>query len=125
MFPETIHPFNGLDHYLDSLVRLEEWSKEASLVLNGHDDPILDLHANIEKTHQNILRRMRKAVEALREPLTIAEICLAVYGEADGYNKLLMIEKTGAYVEYLYDHGLIEITNSNELEAGKSCSLSP
>ncbi len=119
LFPETIQAFNGLDHYLDSLVRLEEWSKGANLVLNGHDDPILDLRAHIEETYQNILRRMRRAVEALREPLTIAQICLAVYGEADSYNKLLMIEKTGAYVEYLYDRGLIEITNSNELEEGR------
>jgi hypothetical protein len=36
-----------------------------------------------------------------------------------GYNQLLVIEKTGAYVEYLYEHGLIEITNPIELEQGK------
>ena len=37
----------------------------------------------------------------------------------DGYNQLLVIEKTGAYVEYLYEHGLIGITNPAEVEQGK------
>ena len=38
---------------------------------------------------------------------------------SDGYNQLLVIEKTGAYVEYLYEHGMIEITNPDELEQGR------
>ena len=41
-----------------------------------------------------------------------------MYGGAGGYNQLLVIEKTGAYVEYLYEHGLIEITNPDEVEQG-------
>ena len=36
-----------------------------------------------------------------------------------GYNQLLVIEKTGAYLEYLFEHGMIEITNSGELEQGR------
>ncbi len=32
-------------------------------------------------------------------------------GKRAGINQLLTIEKTGAYVEYLYEHGMIEITN--------------
>jgi hypothetical protein len=30
-----------------------------------------------------------------------------------------MIEKTGAYLEYLYEHGMIEIVNADEMEQGK------
>jgi hypothetical protein len=33
-----------------------------------------------------------------------------------GYNHLLVIEKTGAYIEYLYEHGMIGITNPEEVE---------
>ena len=62
---------------------------------------------------------MGKAVEALREPLTIEEVCRAVYGETGGYNQLLVIEKTGAYVEYLYEHGMIVLTNPGEVERGE------
>jgi len=117
--PESINPYSGLDHYLASLARLGHWSKGAHLVLNGHNEAITDLPAQIEATKQNIVRRMGKAMEALSAPLTIAEICQAVYGEMGGYNQLLVMEKTGAYVEYFYEHGMIEITNPDELEQDK------
>jgi glyoxylase-like metal-dependent hydrolase (beta-lactamase superfamily II) len=117
--PESINPYGGLDHYLASLVRFQEWSKTARLILNGHDVPVADLHVSVEATRNNIIRRMSKAIRALHEPLTIAEISIAVYGEAGGYNQLLMIEKTGAYVEYLYEYGMIEIANSEEVEQGQ------
>jgi glyoxylase-like metal-dependent hydrolase (beta-lactamase superfamily II) len=116
--PESITPYSGLDHYLDSLARLEQWSTGARLVLNGHNDVITDLPATIDSTKQNILRRMSKALEALSAPLTIEEVCRAVYGETGGYNQLLVIEKAGAYVEYFYEHGMIEIANPDELERG-------
>jgi len=116
--PESMNPYGGLDHYLESLSRFQEWAKGARLVLNGHDDVINDLPAQIHNTHKNIVRRVGNALNALNEPLTIAEICKAVYGEAGGYNQLLITEKTGAYVEYLYEHGMIEVTNANELEQG-------
>ena len=116
--PESINPYGGLDHYLSSLTCFQEWAKDARLILNGHDDPITDLHVQIENTHRNIIRRVSKAIEALSEPLVIAEICKAVYGEMEGYNHLLVMEKTGAYVEYLYEHGMIEIVNANEMEQG-------
>ena len=117
--PESISPYGGLDHYLESLSRLQQWSNGARLILNGHDDVITDLPVQIALTKQNIIRRMNRAIHALSEPLTIAETAQAIYGETGGYNQLLVIEKTGAYIEYLYQHGMIEITNSHELEQGK------
>lgn len=114
--PESINPYSGLDHYLESLGRLQQWSKGARLIFNGHNDVITDLPTQIEATKQNIVRRISKAIQALTEPLTIVEICKAVYGETGGYNQLLVIEKTGAYVEYLYEHGMIELTNPDEVE---------
>ena len=117
--PESINPYSGLDHYLQSLARLQHWAKDARIIFNGHDEGISDLPVQIESTKQNIIRRMSKAVEALHEPLTIEEVCRSVYGETGGYNQLLVIEKTGGYVEYLYEHGLIEINNPGELERGE------
>ncbi len=116
--PETIVPFSGLDHYLDSLNKFELWTKEVRLFLNGHDEAITDLPVQIESTKQNILRRMGKAISALQASLTTAEICQAIYGSMEGYNGLLVIEKTGAYVEYLYTHGMVAIMNVNEIEQG-------
>lgn len=117
--PESITPYSGLDHYLESLRLFQRWAKDARLIFNGHDDPITDLPGAIETTKQNIVRRMSKALGALDKPLTILEIAEAVYGETGGYNALLIIEKTGAYTEYLYEHGMIEITNPGEVEQGK------
>ena len=117
--PESVHPFHGLDHYLNSLFLFQHWSKDSRYIFNGHDDVITDLATQIEATKQNIIRRIHKAIDALDKPLTIAEICDAVYGETGGYNQLLVIEKTGAYVEYLYQRGLIEIVNASEMEHGK------
>ncbi|MGZ9164652.1 MAG: MBL fold metallo-hydrolase [Anaerolineales bacterium] len=116
--PESINPYSGLDHYLESLVRFQHWAKDARLILSGHDDVITDLSERIEATRQNLTRRMSKALEALDKPLTIAEISQAVYGETGGYNALLIIEKTGAYVEHFYEHGIIAITNPDELQQG-------
>ncbi len=116
--PESIDPFNGLSHYLQSLAHFQAWAKDARLIFNGHDDVITDLPARIDATHQNLIRRMSKALDALREPLSIAEVCAAIYGETGGYNQLLVIEKTGAYIEYLYGHGIIEIANVAEVEQG-------
>jgi glyoxylase-like metal-dependent hydrolase (beta-lactamase superfamily II) len=117
--PESINPYGGLGHYLESLARLQNWATGARLFLNGHDDVITDLNERIEATRQNLVRRIAKALEALSNPLTIAETCEAVYGEMSGYNQLLVIEKTGAYVEYLYEHGMIEIANPDEMEQGR------
>ncbi|MBV6400766.1 MAG: Hydroxyacylglutathione hydrolase [Anaerolineales bacterium] len=118
LFPETIGAYNGLSHYLDSLEKLQAWADGARLVLNGHDEVITNLPEKIDTTHRNILRRMSRAVDALAASLTIAETCEAVYGKAEGYNLLLIVEKTGAYIEYLYEHGMIEIVNTDEVEQG-------
>jgi len=117
--PETFNPHGGLDHYLESLSLFQEWSKGAGLILNGHDDPIADVSTSINLTHQNIIRRVGNALRAMKESLTTAEICEAVYGKAGGYNQLLMLEKTGAYIEYLYEHGMIEIANPEDVEQGR------
>lgn len=117
--PESINPYGGLDHYLESLARLQNWAAGGRLFLNGHDDVITDLNERIEATRQNLIRRIGKALDALSAPLTIAGTCEAVYGGMSGYNQLLVIEKTGAYVEYLYEHGMIEITNFEEVEQGQ------
>jgi glyoxylase-like metal-dependent hydrolase (beta-lactamase superfamily II) len=117
--PESIQPYSGVDHYLESLSRLRHWARDARWILNGHDHAVTDLPAQIKATRENICRRMGKGMDALTEPLTVEEICSAIYGNVDGYNQLLVMEKTGAYVEYLYSHGMIGITNPTEVGQGK------
>lgn len=118
LHPETIGAYNGLDHYLESLEKLRVWADGARLILNGHNDVITDLPEKVDAARKHILHRMSKIANALAEPLTIAEVCGTVYGRMEGYNQLLVIEKTGAYVEYFYEHSMIEIVNADEVEQG-------
>jgi hypothetical protein len=41
----------------------------------------------------------------------------------NGYNALLVIEKIGAYVEYLQQRGLVEIVNPDELEVDPQTAI--
>jgi glyoxylase-like metal-dependent hydrolase (beta-lactamase superfamily II) len=117
--PESIMPYSGLDHYLESLQRFQHWANGARLILNGHDEAITDLPKQIEATRNNIIRRMSRAMSTLTKPLTVSQVCNLVYKNPNGYNLLLTIEKTGAYIEYLYEHGMIEIVNADEVEKGQ------
>ena len=116
--PEELSPFMGVRHYLESLSILGAWAQGSRLALNGHDEPITELPARIASTRQHLSRRVQQVLDALSEPRTLAEVTEQVYGSIGGYNALLVIEKVGAYVEYLYQRGLIEITNLDELESG-------
>ncbi len=117
--PEELVPFMGVRHYLASLSALEGWAAGANLALNGHDAPIKNLPVRAEAIRQSIQRRLDQTLAALDEPRTVAEIAEMVYGQIGGYNALLVIEKIGAYVEYLYQRGLLAIANLDELEVGQ------
>jgi glyoxylase-like metal-dependent hydrolase (beta-lactamase superfamily II) len=121
--PEDLTPFMGVRHYLDSLFVFERWTDGASLILNGHDDPITDLPARIATVRANLSRHIDQTLEVLSEPKTLAQVTEQVYGALNGYNALLVIEKIGAYVEYLLQRGLVEIVNPNELEGDPQAAI--
>lgn len=121
--PEELTPFMGLHHYLNSLSIFERWAAGAALILNGHDDPIINLPAQIASVRNHLSHRLDQALDVLAEPRTLAEITDLVYGEMNGYNALLVIEKIGAYVEYLQQSGLVEIVNSGELETDPGAAI--
>jgi glyoxylase-like metal-dependent hydrolase (beta-lactamase superfamily II) len=114
--PEELTPFMGVRHYLDSLSVFGRWADGASLILNGHDEPIMDLPAQIAAVRTNLSRRIDQTLEGLSEPRTLVQVTKQVYGAMNGYNALLVIEKIGAYVEFLVQRGLVEIVNPKELE---------
>ncbi len=55
-------------------------------------------------------------LDLLVEPNSVSEVSHALFGEVFGYNVLLALEEAGAHVEYLYQHGLLEIENLADLE---------
>jgi glyoxylase-like metal-dependent hydrolase (beta-lactamase superfamily II) len=116
--PEELTPFLGMRHYLESLTVFERWAEGARLILSGHDAPISDLRARAAGIRANLSHRLRQTLEGFAQPRTVAEVNTLVYGGIGGYNSLLVLEKMGAYVEYLYQRGLLVISNLSELEGG-------
>jgi len=113
--PEDLLPFMGVHHFLESLSAFDSWAKDANLVFNGHDEPIDDLSSKVKSVRTNLFHRIDQTLEALNKPQTLAQVSEQVYGEMNGYNALLVIEKIGAYVEYLGQRGQLEIVNSQGL----------
>jgi len=116
--PEQLVQSMGVGHYFDSLSLFERWAEGARLVLGGHNAPIENLSDCASNIRQQLALRLHKTLEVLKEPHTIAEVAACLYSEASGYFTLLALEKTGAFVEYLYQRNLLEIVNLDELESG-------
>lgn len=113
--PERLTLSTGLDHYLHSLTALSEWAGDVRLVFGGHKAPIADLQRRIREIRSLHAERLEKTLHLMTEPHTIGEVSKALFGTVDGYNVLLALEEAGAHVEYLYQRGLLEIDNLQEL----------
>lgn len=114
--PESIIPSMGIEHYLHSLERMRPWLQASRLVLGGHHAPLENPLDVLERTRQRLARRLLQVLRTFQSPQTIAEATLLLYGEKEGYDRLLVLEKMGAYVEYLYQRGWLEIVNPQEEE---------
>jgi glyoxylase-like metal-dependent hydrolase (beta-lactamase superfamily II) len=113
--PEQLTLSTGLDHYMKSLKALRQWAPDVRLALGGHKDPILDLPGRIDQIRDLHMQRLHKVFNILSEPRTIAEVSRLLFGDVHGYNALLAVEEAGAHVEYLYQRGLLEIENLDEM----------
>jgi len=115
--PEQITLSTGLDHYLKSLEALRRWAPDVRLALGGHKEPITDLSGRIGEIRSLHMQRLQKVLDILSEAHTIADVSRFLFGDARGYNALLAVEEAGAHVEYLYQRGLLEIDNLQELSS--------
>ena len=117
--PEHLTLFTGLEHYLKSLDALQTWAAGARLTLTGHGEPVTDLPSRIEAIREVHRQRLQQVLELLQRPLTVAEVSYQLFGEVKGYGALLALEEAGAHVEYMYQRGLLSITNIGDLEDGR------
>jgi glyoxylase-like metal-dependent hydrolase (beta-lactamase superfamily II) len=114
--PEHLTLSTGLDHYLKSLDAVAAWGGDARLVLGGHEGPITDLRARVLAIRGVHEQRLKRIMELLRQPATVAQVSQALFGEVHGYNELLAITEAGAHVEYLYQRGQLAIANLEDLQ---------
>ena len=113
--PERLTLNTGLGHYLESLDLVEKWAGNLSLTMPGHDEPIQDLSRRVSEIREAHAFRLKKTIDFLIRPHTIAEVSAELFGRVNGYDTLLAIEEAGAHVEYLHELGLLRIINMEDL----------
>jgi glyoxylase-like metal-dependent hydrolase (beta-lactamase superfamily II) len=114
--PAAITPFCGLELYLQSLEKVRRL-EGIRLALPGHEEAIGDLRARIDAIAAHHHARLDRVLEICAEPRTLVEIGRALFGERQGYTRLLALEEAGAHVEYLFQRGELGIANLDEVAA--------
>lgn len=113
--PESIMPYTGVGHYLESLGRAER-IEGIRVALGGHESPMHDYYQAVRHARDNTVKKINLVQDLCSEPRTIYEIACLIYDEMDGYSELLKVEQTGARVEYLYQRGLVIVDNLDEID---------
>ena len=117
--PESIMPYTGLGHYLESLAKIGR-VEGIRLTLGGHQGPIADVYRRVEDIRHSHERKLEKILSVIREapePLTINEVSQQLYVHVKGFHVLLAIEEVAAHVEYLYQHNRLAIANLGEYKS--------
>jgi glyoxylase-like metal-dependent hydrolase (beta-lactamase superfamily II) len=117
-WPESVAPYTGLGHYLESLDKVARL-EGIEVALGGHEPPIRDLAARIGELRATHLRRLDRVLEITRKapgPPTIAEITRQMYSRQKGLHALLALTDVGSRVEYLELRGRLEVANLEEIE---------
>ena len=113
-FPQAITPFAGLEHYFHSLSKMRK-VEGVNFALGGHEDPIWDLRARIDAIalfHRDRLARVKDICAA---PRTVLQVAQDMFGEQEGYSRILAIDEAGAHVEYLHQLGQLRIANLDDV----------
>lgn len=120
--PESIMPYTGVGHYVESLAKAGQVGG-VHVALGGHEAAVHDYYALAQRTREASLEKVQRVYDHCDEPRTIYEIAQRIYGSLGGYGELLKIEQTGARIEYLNQRGLVMIENLGDLEGDHSPAL--
>ncbi len=109
-FPQAITPFAGLEHYFHSLAKIR-CLQGITLALGGHEEPIRDLYGRIDAIADFHRERLAHVAALCASPRTVAQVAYAMFGEQEGYGRILALDEAGAHVEYLHQLGRLAIAN--------------
>lgn len=112
--PASITPFCGLGLYLSSLDKIRVLDG-VRMALPGHEDPVDDIPGRIGGIVEHHERRLSQILDLCREPLSLVEVSKRLFGQTDGYNRILALEEAGAHVEYLFERGELGIANLEDV----------
>jgi glyoxylase-like metal-dependent hydrolase (beta-lactamase superfamily II) len=116
-WPESIAPYTGLGHYLESLDRVRR-IEGIELALGGHEPPIRDFYQRCDEIRQSHMRRLERLLEILRtapEPPTIDQMAEQMYSHPKSFFAMLALTDVGSRVEYLEQRGRLAIANLDEV----------
>jgi glyoxylase-like metal-dependent hydrolase (beta-lactamase superfamily II) len=112
--PAAITPFCGLELYVQSLDKVRALP-DIRLALPGHESPVEDLPGRIDQILAHHRRRLGQVLDLCAEPLPIVEVSKRLFGQTDGYSRILALEEAGAHVEYLFQRGELRIANLEDV----------
>ena len=117
-FPQAITPFAGLEHYFHSLAKIRR-VEGVNFALGGHEEPIWDVRARIDAIALFHRDRLAKVLELCHEPRTVAQTAELLFGEQEGYSRILALDEAGAHVEYLHQLGQLRIANLDQVAGAR------
>lgn len=126
-WPESIAPYTGLGHYLESLDKVERIPGIA-LVMGGHEPPVHDVYKRIESIRASHFRRVDRVLRVLREssqPMTIDEITGQLYDRQSSFYAFLALTDVASRVEYLDERGRLAVANPEEHHDAEARTISP
>jgi hypothetical protein len=75
-----------------------------------------DPYARIERIEAFCMDRLYKILDFYHEPRSIKEMSGYLFRSVSIYKRLLALQETGAYMEYLYQRGYLAIDNFEDSE---------
>jgi glyoxylase-like metal-dependent hydrolase (beta-lactamase superfamily II) len=113
-FPQAITAFAGLEHYFHSLAKVRKL-EGVNFALGGHEEPIWDLRARIDAIALFHRDRLARVKDLCATPHTVMKVAHDMFGEQEGYSRIMAIDEAGAHVEYLHALGQLKIANLDEV----------
>jgi len=119
LWPQSLRPYKGLGHYLESLGTVRALPG-IRLALPGHEPIIEDVYRRIDEIDRSQRRRIEYVMDVVNQaagPLTIWDIARVLYQQTTGFYALLAFMDAAARVEYLHQRGRLCLANVEQIEA--------
>jgi glyoxylase-like metal-dependent hydrolase (beta-lactamase superfamily II) len=117
-FPQAITPFGGLEHYFHSLSKIRK-VEGVNFALGGHEEPIWDLRARIDAIALFHRDRLARALALCAAPRTVVQVAQDMFGDQEGYSRIMALDEAGAHIEYLHNLGQLRIANIDEVAGAR------
>jgi glyoxylase-like metal-dependent hydrolase (beta-lactamase superfamily II) len=104
LMPQRMQPGAGLAHYLASLDRVEALGG-VRLALGGHNGPMPEWRGRIRHLRERYADKLASVLDVARVPVTVHDLTHALFPRLNPVQALLLLDQTGALVEYLAARG--------------------